>query len=122
MMNPTYPSPQLHKMYPSYGNIPKNYHKSQSYSNMYGNNYIPKNTVRKPMYGNKSMNPISAPKKKINSPIIKNEKKSSLSEDSISISSSSISFSPDSGENIRRKSKKRLTNREIMEKKTKEDS
>jgi hypothetical protein len=105
MMNPPYPKPQLHKIYPSYPNLQKNYHKPQSYSNMYGNNYTPKHTARKPMYQNKSLNPVSVQKKKVSSPLVKNEKKSSVSEDSISISSSSISFSPDSGENFRRKSK-----------------
>ena len=109
MINPTYPSSQLHKMYPSYQNMQKGYHKSHSYSNMYGNNFVPKSIVRKPIYPNKTLNPVSLSKKNSKSSMDKNDKKSSLSEDSISISSSSISFSPDSGDNHRRKSKSMLT-------------
>ena len=117
MIPGTYPGVQMANVYRAYPNMMKNFPMAQRppFQNSYKPKFQPKKEIKKPLYQMHKEKVVQNILKKRSSPEFRREVKSSLSNKSYSISSSSISFSPDSREESRKKSRKHFYKEESLE-------
>lgn len=123
MMTSVFPANQMQKIYPQFpSNVLKNFPASKTMNVAKGLMHFGKNPARKPVVPSKTAKTGTLVGSKRKAPSVsRKDKKSSLSRDSISISSSSISFSPDSHEDSRRRSR-RLTAEKTRRRKSRKKS